>query len=73
MELAAKYYVELLGTFTAEDTGIDYAQLRKTIYPPLPYTGMFLEQNLTPVEAWSHIRGDIVDAGSKAYCCPITN
>ena len=43
--------MELLSLFTSEDVGIDYVQVRNTIYLSASYLGMFLERYLTPVEA----------------------
>ena len=34
---------------------------------------MVLERDLTPIEAWSHLRGDIIYAGAKAACLSINN
>ena len=44
MALAVNSKVELLGPFTAKDAGVDYLRLRKTIYLPSPYVGMFLKR-----------------------------
>ena len=43
----------------------------KKIYLPAPFVGLFLEQNLTPVKAWTHLHGDIVDGGQEVDYRPI--
>ena len=47
--------VNILGSFIAEDVSVDYVFVRKKIYLPEPYVGMFFKHNLTPVEAWSRL------------------
>ena len=62
-----------VGTIFSEDAGVEYVQVRKTIYLPAPYVVMFLERDLTPVNACSRLQGSIVNAESKSYFCPIIN
>ena len=61
--------LDLLGPFAADESDVEVICVSKTIYLPTPFVGVFLERNLTPVEAWSCLRGAIVDAGSTVYCC----
>ena len=43
----------------------------KNLYLHAPFVGIFLERDLTPVEAWSSLHGAIVDAMATFDCCPI--
>ena len=43
------------------------------MYVPAPYVGLLLSGDLTPVEAWQHLRGEIVDAAAEDACCPIVD
>ena len=38
---------------------------------PVPYIGLLLSEDLTPVEAWNRLCGAIVDAAAEAICWPI--
>ena len=60
--------LDILGSFAADDADVDAIRVRKTIYLPFPLVGIFLERDLTPVEAWSHLRGTIVCAGATVDC-----
>ena len=69
--LPAKPKLDLLGPFFAEGVDMDSIRVRKIIYLPAPFLGIFLERNLTPAEARSRLRGAIIDAGATADCCHI--
>ena len=43
------------------------------MYVPAPYVGLLLSGDLTPVEAWQHLRGAIVDAVAEDACRPIVD
>ena len=47
-ELAADPDIDLLGPFTSTDVDVEPLRVRKTIYLPAPFFGIFLEQDLTP-------------------------
>ena len=63
--------VDLLRPSSSENADIDAVHTCKKIYPLVPYVGMFLKQDLTPYEAWSRLKGDIVNSGSEVDCQPI--
>ena len=63
--------VTLLGPYGAVDVGAKIIHFCKTVYVPVPYVGLLLSDDLTPVEAWNRLRGDIVDPTSKTDCRPI--
>ena len=61
--LAANPAVDLLRPFTATDKNVEPLHICKTIKPPTPFVGIFLDRDLTPAEAWTRIHGTIVDGG----------
>ena len=69
--LAANPKLDLLGPFFAEGADMDSIRVRNIIYLPDPFLGIFLQRNLTPAKAWSHLRGAIIDAGATYDCCHI--
>ena len=60
--------INLLGPYGAGDAGAEVIRFCKTVYVPDPYVGLFLGNNLTPVEAWNRFRGAISDAATEAAC-----
>ena len=64
MDLDANPSADLLGPFSTDDSNVDAVRISKTVYLPDLDVGMFLEQNLITVEAWSRLQGGIVDAVS---------
>ena len=64
---------DLLGPFTAADADVEPLHVRKTIYLPAPFVGLFLERDITPAEAWNRLHGAIVDAGQEVDFWPIVN
>ena len=65
--------LKLLGPYGVGDAGVESIRCRKTVYVPAPYVGLFSGLELTPVEAWQHIRGAIVDAAAEEACRPIVD
>ena len=53
--------------------GFEIIRCHKTVYVPAPYVGLLLCADLSLVEAWSRLRGAIVDAAAKAACRPLIN
>ena len=51
----------LMGTFSSTDANVEPLHVRKTIYPPAPFIGIFLEQDLTPVESWASLYISIIN------------
>ena len=41
------------------------------MYVPAPYVGLLLVSDLTPIKAWQHVRGAIIDAAAEDACRPI--
>ena len=62
--------MDLLGQFTAADVDVEPLHVRKTIYPPATFVGLFLEQDLMPMYEWNRLRCVIVDAGQEVDCRP---
>ena len=54
---------DLLGPFSSTDVKVKPLRVRKTGYLPAPFSGIFLERDLTPVEAWNRLYGTIIDGG----------
>ena len=69
--LAGYPNVTLLGTYGTVDAGDENIRCCKTVYVPAPYVGLLLSKDLSPVEAWNRLCGEIVDAGAEATCRPI--
>ena len=57
--------MDLLGLFTTTDTDMEASRILRTIYLPAPFVGLFLERNLTHMEAWTYLCSAIVDAGQE--------
>ena len=64
---------DLLGTFTSTYANVEPLCIRKTICLPAPFIETFLTWDLTPVEAWTRIRGAIIDGGLELECRTIIN
>ena len=64
---------DLLGPFKSTDANVEPLCIRKTICLPAPFIEIFLKWDLTPVEAWTRIRGAIIDGGLEVDCCTIIN
>ena len=69
--LASDPKLDLLGTFSVDDVNVDAICIRKTIYIPAPFAGIFLERKLTPLDAWSRLHGAIINTRATVYCRPI--
>ena len=69
--LAGDSNITLLGPYGAGDAGVEIICCCKTVYVPAPYVGLLLSEDLSPVEAWNRLRGEIVDAAAEAACWPI--
>ena len=61
--LAANPDTKLLGPFYSTDMNVEPLRVRKTVYPPMPFVGLFLERYLMPLEAWNRLRSAIVNEG----------
>ena len=62
--------VTLLGPYGAGDAGVEIIRCRKTVYVPAPYVGLLLCDDITKVEAWNHLHGEIFGAVAEAACRP---
>ena len=69
--LAGDANLTLLGPYGAGDSGVETIRCRKTVYVPAPYVGLLLGSDLTPIEAWHRLQGDIVDAAAEEDCRPL--
>ena len=69
--LAADLETDLLRPFSSTDADVDPLRVRKTIYIPTPFVGLFLKRYFTSAEAWTHLCGSIITGGLEVYCCPI--
>ena len=69
--LADDSNLTLLGPYGAGDAGVEIISCCKTVYVPAPYVGLLLSADHSPVEAWNHLRGEIVNAAAKAACRPL--
>ena len=69
--LAADPDAHLLGPFNSTDVDVEPLCIFKTVYLPAPFVRLFLEQDLTTVDVWTHIRSVINDGGIEAGCHPI--
>ena len=67
-DLAKDLDVDLLGPFTTVDTDVEPLRVRKTIYLPAPFVGLFLERDLTLAEACTRICGAILDRVQDVDC-----
>ena len=65
--------LKMMGPYGAGDAGVESVRCRKTVYVPAPYVGLLLGGDLTPVEAWQRLRGDIVDAAAEDAYRPIVD
>ena len=63
----------LLRTFSSTYMDVEPLRVRKTIYLPTPFVGLFHERDLTPAEAWTRLRGSIIDGVQEVHCRPIIN
>ena len=61
--LAAEPDAKLLGTFTSTYANMEPLHIQKTIYLPASFVGIFLDWDLTPMEASTRVRGAIVKGG----------
>ena len=61
----------LMGTFSAQSANVDDIRVRKTIYLPTSFVGVFLERDLIPFEACIFLYGGIINAGVTVDCRPI--
>ena len=66
--LSENLNLDLLGPLSADDSDMEVIRIKKTIYLPTPYVGIFLERDLTPNYAWSRLQGAIVDARGEVGC-----
>ena len=62
---------DLLGTFNSTYANVEPLCIRKTICLPATFIENFLTWDLTPMEAWTRLRGTIVDGGLEFDCRPI--
>ena len=69
--LVADLDANLLGPFTSNDVNVEPLCIYKTICLPAPFIEIFLKWDLTPVEAWTRLRGAIIDGGLEVDCSPI--
>ena len=56
--------LDLMGTFSTDNTDMDALRIRNIIYLPNLFVGIFLERELTPVEAWICLHYTIVEDGA---------
>ena len=66
--LSYGFEIYLLGPFATNAPDVDTIRIRKTIYLPALFVGIFLERDLAPVDAWSRLNSAIVDAGAMVHC-----
>ena len=62
---------DLLGPFYSTDTNVEPLLIRKTIYLPAPFVGIFLRRYLMLVESCTRLHSAIVDRGLEVDCCYI--
>ena len=48
--------LKLLGPYGAGDAGVESIRCHKTVYVPVPYVGLLLGSDLTPIESWQRVR-----------------
>ena len=66
--LAGNPNVTLLGPYVAGDVGVKIIRCRKTVYVPATFVGLLLSADLSLVEAWNGLWGEIIDnAAENAY------
>ena len=68
VELTQNPDSDLLGIFTAADAGVEPLHSGKMIYLPTHFVGIFLDQYLRTVEAWTRLRGSILYRGQEVDC-----
>ena len=68
--LAVDSDTNVLGNFTATNADIKSPFIRKTFYLPTIFVRLFLERDLTPAEAQTHLHGAIVDKGQEFHFWP---
>ena len=61
----------ILGPFNTSDADMKPLHVRKKIYFPAPFIGIFLERDITPAEACTHLCCDIIDRVKGVDCQPI--
>ena len=72
ISLAGYPNVTLLGPYGVGDAGAEIIYFRKTVYVPAPYVGLLLSEDLSPVEAWNRLWGEIFNTAAEAvYRCII--
>ena len=49
---------------------VEPQHIHKMIYLPTPFVGIFLEQEIMPADAWTRLRGVIVDGGHEVDSWP---
>ena len=69
--LAQDLDTDLMCPFTVTKVDMEPLHVRKIIYLPVPLVGLFLERDIMPTEAWTHIRGAIVDGEQEVDFWPI--
>ena len=60
--------VELMGPFNNGDAGTEVLRTRMCMYCPPQYVGIFLENPLTPVEAWQRVSGAVTANAANVDC-----
>ena len=63
--------ITLLEPYGALDAGVEIIRCSKTLYVPMPYVGLLLSVDLSPVEAYNRLREEIFNAAAEAVCRPI--
>ena len=61
----------LLGPFSSTDKNVEPLRVPKTVYLPNPLIGLFLNWDLTIVEAWIRLRVAIINGGLEVDYHPI--
>ena len=68
--LGADLSTKLLGQFSSTDAKMEPLWVRKTVSLPAPFIGIFLNRDLTTVEAWNRLCSSIVDGGLEVNFRP---
>ena len=69
--LTADPHTNLLGHFTSMDANVEPLCIRNTICLPTTFIDLFLKWDLTPMEAWTRLRGVIIYGGLEVDFRPI--
>ena len=63
----------LMGPYANADAGTEVIRTRRTMYVPPRYVGLFLEEDLAPVEAYIRFVGAATADGTMVACAPLVD